>query len=95
MTVLPSLIYFASSSNNGGRTFSITSDDANNSSLETRVAPAAEYCSSRNCAPAPALISTSTFETPFFFRSDAFAGVNATRRSFGNISLGMPMVRDE
>jgi hypothetical protein len=59
------------------------------------VAPAAVYCSSRNWASKPALRSTKTFETPFFLRSAAFAGVNATRRSLENVSFSVPTVKDE
>jgi len=95
MIVLPSAMPSASFPSNGGRTLSKMSADLYKSSLVTNVAPAAAYWSSRNWACAPAPYSTRTVLKPFLRRTVAFWGVNATRRSFWNVSLGTPTVSDE
>jgi len=95
MTVLPSFRRSASSPTKGGLTLSIISADLKSSSCDTKVAPAAAYCSSRNCASAPALRSTKTCPKPFLRSKAAFCGVKATLRSLGNISRGTPTIRDE
>lgn len=95
ITVLPSFTLSVSFPSSGGRTLRRISEDDRSSSLSTRVAPACLYCSSRNCARAPAFFSTNTREKPFLRSNAAFWGVRATRASLGKTSRGTPTVNEE
>ena len=58
-------------------------------SLSTIVAPTSSYALSKNCAPAPAPVSTLTL-IPFLMRAAEAAGLSATLFSVPSVSAGTP-----